>query len=193
MINKLSSQLNTLNEFRDKCIANSDIFTQATINSFLNIFASTVLEINRHQVLYSLDSSNVIKSNSLKNVCLNWLMEFMGMLKTIANRDDYSSNNVKFSLEIFCVYIYCLSFKSAELFNIKSNGIITINSSQILSNLKFYLNKLMKQSHWKQIHKMLVDWFISVFKAKNFPTEIAIQLKGKFCKKKFLFLLKTSD
>ena len=178
MTKKLFSPLSSLKEFIDTFIKNSDTLNLETRRKFLNIFASAILEINRQQYLYSLDTASLQKSNNLKNVCLNWLMEFMGMIKSIANNEAYSTHNVTFALEIFFVYIYCLSFKSADLYNSRLHGLISVNSNQILADLRFYLHKLMKQTHWKQIHKILVDWFISLFRSRNFPTEIGAHLKG---------------
>jgi hypothetical protein len=140
------TSLNSLNDFIDKSLKlfkPSDLKFKA---NFLNTFASAIIDLNRKQQ----------NDTCLKNECLNWFLEFMGMIKSLVVEN--SVNCIEFALEIFFVYIYSLtSFDDDESFQMK---IISINLNYIIENLRSYLSKLMRQSHWKQISRILIDWFM---------------------------------
>jgi hypothetical protein len=144
------SSLNSLNDFIDKSLNLSRSSDTGFRTEFLSIFASTIFDLNCKQ--------RQNKDANLKNVCLNWFIEFMGMIKSLVIGDN--GNDVGFAFEIFFVFIYCLS--SCEDETIEQTKIVSINLNCILENLRNHLNKLMRKPHWKQISKIFIEWLMFV-------------------------------
>ena len=142
--------LNSLNDFIDKSLNLSKSIDTDFRTEFLSIFASTIFDLNRKQ--------RQNKDTNLKNACLNWFIEFMGMIKSLLIEDN--GNDVGFAFEIFFVFIYCLSSCDDE--TIEQTKIVSINLNCILDNLRNHLNKLMRKPHWKQISKIFIDWLMFV-------------------------------
>lgn len=65
--------------------------------------------------------------------------------------------------------------KKEDLEIIDSFPLDTLNS-----NLKLYLKKLAKLTHWKQIQLKLIDWLITVYNFKQITIETKSNIQSKF-------------
>ena len=133
------------------------------------IFGDCMLQLNSLQYKFSLDEATISKSNGMMNVSLNWLMELIGMIREINNQQDLENEKVEFGLELFVVFIYAWSHQSPDLnYPNENNDLAVIDFDFVYKNFNFYLNKFLKQSHWKQLKKKLIEWLITIQSGRNF-------------------------
>ena len=142
---------------------------------FLNLYANSINEINRKQLVLSLDSGNLKKSNNLKSGFLNWFLELLGMIKQISNNPEYSDNNVQYSLNVLfvAIYVFC---QTPDITS--KNKIYNVDLQHIMNDIKLYMKKFISKAHWKQIQKKLADWLINLLNSRKFNDEYLECLKG---------------
>lgn len=103
------------------------------------------------------DSQTDVKQISLMNSSLNWLMEFLNIVKN-------SEKNDQFLIMIFSVIIYAWSVQAIDLYdkNMHSN-----DSNLIMNSFDKNLKNFIQNKFWRQISAKLIDWLINILLNKK--------------------------
>ncbi len=149
---------------------------------FLSILVDCMFSLNAFQSEMSTlaaqktgsDEKNALcKSNTIKNVSLNWFVQLLGMLRECTS----TPAGTDFGLEIFATFIYCWSVDNPDLY--RQVNFNDINIDHVPNNLSALLVKFLKHPHWKQLKKKLVEWLIVMQSHAKCTQKFQIILKSK--------------
>lgn len=125
---------------------------------------------------------NNTKINNIKSKALNWLIEFIGTVKT-STTEKFSKKVLEFSTTVFSCFVYSWSVQACV--SESSDEFIHVSCVKVCFDLHVYLKRLFKMTFWKQSQIKLIDWLIFIYNSyinNNCQDEVAsTNIKSKPC------------
>jgi hypothetical protein len=140
-------------------------------STFMTIFANCLIRLTNQEYKLSQQSSDILTLNKLRSSSLNWLINFMAMIKSIASKADTNPKSVELSIRIFSTVCYAWS---KEISEVKSWHQFEIEP--IWADFHVNLNTLMHKSNFKNIEIKMFEWLISLL---NLQTLVASNVRYK--------------
>ncbi len=126
-----------------------------TTSSFFQIFTNCMVKT---KCLIELTDNNT-KVNNIKTNALNWLIEFIGTVKSLTTA-KFSRKVLEFSTTVFSCFIYSWSIQTCVE---STDELIHIDCERICSDLHVYLKRMFKMTFWKQSQIKMSDWLMFIY------------------------------
>jgi len=135
---------------------------QETESRFLTIFANCLIRLSNQEHQLSQQTADILALNKLRSSSLNWLINFMAMIKSVASKADSNLKSVELLIRIFATVCYALS---KEITDTKPWHQFEIESVWIEFHTN--LSSLMHKNTFKNIETKMLEWLISLLSLKT--------------------------
>ena len=145
----------------------------------MTIFANCLIRLANQEHKLSQQTADILALNKLRSSSLNWLINFMAMVKSVASKADANPKSVELLIRIFATVCYVWSKEISEA---KSWHPFEIES--VWLEFQTNLSALMHKNTFKNIEIKMFEWLISLLSLKTFAVS---NLRDKIESKRIVF------